>query len=130
MTRFQTGVRVAASENVTWAARANTAGGMNCVASWSSSAGSALWRSLAARSARSSTRGRAGRGARATRALTPERLRSRDVAEDWRVLEVRQRRGERRDHALPVARRACQAAQQHFQIGRLAVPDGRAVRLD
>ena len=51
MTRFQIGVRVAASENVTRAARANTAGGMNWVASWSSCAGSALCRSLALRSA-------------------------------------------------------------------------------
>ena len=48
---FHTGVRVAASENVTREARANTAGGMNWVVSWSSCAGSALWRSLATRSA-------------------------------------------------------------------------------
>ena len=46
-TRFQIGLRVAASENVIRDARENTAGGMNCVASWSSSAGSALCRSLA-----------------------------------------------------------------------------------
>ena len=60
MTRFQVGrpAPLVASENVRRAARENTAGGMKLFASWSSSAGSARWRSFISPSASCVSRSR------------------------------------------------------------------------